>query len=627
MPVLAAAPGESSGSSAVSKPPAPTTAEVAEFLRRQKEQQEWLKGSQAKAERKDSEEAYAEVSGNEARSILLEAFPEVLASMNEDPGRALTELEVEKPLGTYTALVGNGHGGERRLVESSVPIESEVGGEGKKPVDLTLERSGDGFEPANPLAELELPARAEGAVQLQEGLGVRLPTSDDHEAVPLGEENLFIPETEQSTDTLLSPVAGGVEISEQLRSKESPHRLAFELELPEGASLHATQNGGAEVLSENGKKIEEVPPPSAVDAQGSNVPVEMNVAGESLVLEVADPGESTFAYPILVDPWYITESANWGVWSADSPGGYGLRNLGSSISAYSESYRLYGPNTWSQWVYTAPGETAYVAAGYFNPVDFLVGSCYTAQPHGYVGIYNAYSSAYDALGIFSGGSSESVYETGWSGEPGDRYATIGIGDGNESVAIPCYHEIYVGGYLIQLADEDEPSWNSVESPSAWMNGLPKPIHVSATDRGLGMKSYELWSLNTKGEYEPQKVELTCSGTHQSPCPAAWETDLTAYTPLTLPTGRDKLYVAAEDPVENQSAIETVWVNVDHTGPEVGLSGSLATQGTLGMGKPEYVLKWQARDGSLATFQSGVKEVVVKVDGAVVHTETPSCSGT
>ncbi|HEY2477744.1 MAG TPA: LamG-like jellyroll fold domain-containing protein [Solirubrobacterales bacterium] len=596
---------------------------------KRREEEAWLASPEAAQEREDSQDAFAEVSGSEAKDLLVEAFPEAMAGLNEDPGRVMTGLKVEKVLGPHAAVVGDGHGGERRLVETSLPIESELGGEGRKPVDLALEPSGGGYVPSNPVAELELPSTAAGSIQLGEGVAVRIPADNGHEAVPLGEENLFIPETEPSTDTLLSPIGRGVEISEQLRSAESPHELTFELELPEGAGVKAKAEGGAEVLSRAGELLEEVPPPSAVDAQGAAVPVEMQVEGDDLVLDVAGESGSAYAYPILVDPEFVTEGGYLPFFGEDPGEGYTLRDLGSSLNAYSEPNRWYGANTYAQWVYTAPGETAFLGAGYFNPVYFLTGGCNTAQPHGYIGLYNVYKASYDALGVFSGGSSESTYETGWNGGFGDRFATIGIGAGSEKVeAISCYHEIYVGGYLIQIEDEDRPTWNSFPYDTPWMKDTPAPIPVSATDTGLGVKAYYIETPNAGNSgWELAKTELSCEGTRASSCPRTWEPGLTDYRPQFLGTGEVEVGLYAEDPVENVSFERPVWIRVDHTPPALTLSGPLTTQTTLGMGKPEYGLRWHTEDGVAGKQnQSGVASVVVKVDGTVVHSETPGCSG-
>ncbi len=134
--------------------------------------------------------------------------------------------------------------------------------------------------------------------------------------------NLFYPETEKATDTLIAPRANGVEVLEQLRSPESPEELRFELSLPEGATLRpATRGGGAEVVSSAGEIMVEVPSPTAVDAQGAAVPVVMSVEGDSLVLHVELAG-AEIAYPVLVDPNYINDTRNvweWALGPGNSP--------------------------------------------------------------------------------------------------------------------------------------------------------------------------------------------------------------------------------------------------------------------------------------------------------------------
>ena len=158
----------------------------------------WLTSPEASQERKASQDAYAALSAGQAQDLLLEAFPRQLQELNADPARVLSEMEVEKPLGTFGARVSIGNG-ESAVVESSVPIQSDLGGEGKEPVDLALEPSGDSFVPQNPLAAVELPGSASDPLQLGGGIQVELPASGDHDAELLGDKNLFIPETDIDT--------------------------------------------------------------------------------------------------------------------------------------------------------------------------------------------------------------------------------------------------------------------------------------------------------------------------------------------------------------------------------------------------------------------------------------------
>jgi streptogramin lyase len=610
--------------------PAPSPAEVAAVEAKRHEEEEWLASPQALHERLVSQEAYSEITAGEARSLVDEEFPETMAALNEDPGRVLTRLIIEKPLGTYAAVVGNGQGEDRSLVESSAPVESELGGEGEQPVDLTLESSGGGFVPANPITTLELPGSAQGAIELGEEVKVGLPASDDHEAVPLGEENLFIPETETSTDTLLSPIADGVEISEQLRSEKSPEDFPFDLELPQGARMKSSGHGGAEIVSVTGAKLGEIPPPSAVDAQGASVSVELRVTEEAISMRVPHGPSAEIAYPILADPEILWEPGDFQAWGAEPGEGYGLRDLGSSLNAYSESNRWYSANTHAAWVYTAAGETAYVAAGYFSPVDF-VDSCQAYQPHGYIGLYNVATGGWPALGVFSGGNSESTFETGWVGTPWTRYAAIGMATGEQKAEdTPCFHEIYVGGELVQEKDLGPPTINHVSGvPSGWF--VPEevgPATISTSDSGFGLHSVSIADIGGDTAYDPDFHE--CSGVYGDRCPL---TDTWTIRP-SYAEGERTLQVTAEDPIGQAPAPWTATTKVDLGKPEIEFGGQLAyvteeegpeEPGVEHLGGPEtlslpvYNLHVKATDGSNATArekQSGVKRVAIYLDGAL-----------
>jgi hypothetical protein len=247
VPVLAETAQESADgqTSAPAKIPAPSPEELAPIEAEEREQAEQLTSPDAVREREDSEFAYAELSAKEARSLLVESFPGPLKALDEDPGRVISQLEVQQPLGLFGAVVTDDDG-ETSILESSAPVQSEVGGEGRQPVDLTLESTENGFAPVNPITPIELPTSSTGSIRLDEGVGIRLPAGSDREAVPLGKESLFFPETEATTDTLVSPIAGGVEISEQLRSAESPGEFSFGLDFPAGAALETSPRGGAE---------------------------------------------------------------------------------------------------------------------------------------------------------------------------------------------------------------------------------------------------------------------------------------------------------------------------------------------------------------------------------------------
>ena len=342
------------------------------------------------------------------------------------------------------------------------------------PVDLTLERSGSSFVPQNPITEVELPGSAEEPIRLQSGIEVDLPTSGDRTAEPLGDMNLFYPETETASDTLVAPMAGGVEVFEQLRSPESPERFDFALRLPKEATLRPSEAGGAEILSSSGKTIAEVPPSSATDAQGAPVPVTTSVEGDSLVLEVSHRSGEV-AYPVLLDPAYVTDTTSFGEWGPYETAEYSLGNSGW-LSAISKGHHWYGANTFGQWAYGAYGSTAYVYWANFSPVNFYVHTCSNTQPHGYIGIYNVNSASYEGhLGTYSGGDSSGRFSLGPYENVGNRDAIVGIGTAAAGIEIGCAHELWVGGTTIEEKDPEAPTINSVGgTSSSWVKESRSP---------------------------------------------------------------------------------------------------------------------------------------------------------
>ena len=640
VPIFVVSPAEGAEDSHAGEAPAPSAAEFVELESQELGFAEWLSSPEAASQRAASRNAYAELSAGEARNLILEAFPGQFNALNADPARVLSEFEFEKPLGTFAALVSDPQG-ERLIVESSVPVESELGGDGKQPVDLTLEQSGEDFVPANPLVEVELPGSAEEPVRLESGITVELPGSTDHSAQTLGDKNLFYSETETATDTLISPISGGVEVFEQLRSPQSPEEFSFALNLPVGATLVESEAGGAKVLSASGDLIVGVPSPSAVDAQGASVPVGMSVEGDSLLLE-APHRSHEFAYPILVDPEFLEEGyVSFNQWSPAWNDAYILSNA-SSLSAQAKGGGYtYGANTYGHWVYTTYGQTTYIAAATFVSNTFnLPSNCATEQPtnqpHGYAGLYNPSSGGYVGLGKWSGGSSFSpAYQTGWVGGPGVRQAVVGIGTGTSSVHHKCAFTFSVGGVTIQEKDPEAPTINSVSGTSSkWVKDIT--ITANASDPGLGVKGITL----SPGGASPHTVNINnCSGIYTSRCPASGQTSfgvgyfaegersasISAYDPLGSPPESDPNHV---------SSSFTFTTRIDRDIPEVELEGQLAEaiEEAEGEGEvseeevpqlslPVYNLRIDAEDGSNAegkTKRSGVKDIAVFVDGKEVE---------
>jgi tripartite motif-containing protein 71 len=616
--------------SATGPVPAPSAGAIAEAESEERERDEWLASAPAIAQREASQSAYGALAATGAQELLVSAFPEQLEGLNADPARVLSELEVEEVLGTYGARVALGDA-ENAIIESTVPVESELGGDGLEPVDLALEQAGDDFIPINPLTEVELPASAGEAIELAGGVQVELPASNEPGAERLGDKNLFYPETNPSTDTLISPIAGGVEVFEQLRAPESPEQFRYALDIPSGADLHLVPGGGAEVISAGGDQIVGIAPPWAVDAQGVEVPVTMSIDGSAVVIEIPHRSREV-AYPILLDPRFNNGyesppflSSDWvPVTTADYP----LSRSGSHLAAVSKGSNFnYPANTWGQWEYSAPGTTAYIENATYSNIYFLPKGCPTPQPHGYAGIYNVSAAAYHSpLGVWANGESYTSNFYVGGGYAGTRKATVGIGTGGASSKLACAHELYVGGVTLQENDPEKPSITTPTGipTSGWFD--PAKVGsatITASDPGFGIS---LISISNQGGVTSND-HVGCTGMSGSRCPS--QRTWTINPPYK--EGERSLQVTAEDPTGKVGSWTTT-TKVDLTKPKVNLQGQLAEvtkqegevekDQDLGADKlrlATYNLKIEATDigtegDANAKKRSGVKDIAVYLDG-------------
>lgn len=116
------------------------------------------------------------------------------------------------------------------------------------------------------------------------------------------------------SDTLARPARGGIETFTLIRSPESAEQFRWRVSLPGQESLRMSVDGGAEVLGARGARIATIAPPWARDASGQDVPVTLEVDGDTLAMTVAHRG-SGFVYPIVADPsWvpgWVSRAGGW----------------------------------------------------------------------------------------------------------------------------------------------------------------------------------------------------------------------------------------------------------------------------------------------------------------------------
>jgi sugar lactone lactonase YvrE len=651
-------PSESEASGSGEPSPLPGGAALEEATKKvEKEEDERaaeLASPAAVAEREASELAYIDLESAGAVSDLLRSsFGEELASLELDPARFLSDSTLKRNLGDDGGAVVTSEG-KTELIDSEIPAEvPDEDGQMSK-VDLSLNTTPEGFEPENPITDLAIPTSAAEGISIGtsgETSITQAGVDPESSAHLFGDKDVIYPEVQTDTDLLVSPLATGVEFSDQLRSIESPETLRFDLSLPEGAELRA--NSGAAEVYEGERLTAIVAPPHAVDAQGTLVPVTMDVQGTSLILSVAHR-EGDYAYPILVDPEYTQNDWVNNAWIfynrydvlEDSTflhnsniGFYNDRWCRPGGPCWGSGRGLFvavpggnwGAQQWSQWTYTPPGETSYLSGYLINPFyryDTTNTACWSdkqPEPHDYDGIwdptYGYYYKLFTNRALYSNAS---YYE---STDPTGKVMVFGMSTG-AGAKDPCWRDIYAGGIATYMTDPDWPTLGAISGqPTGWFDDSKQyGVNVSAHDSGLGVQNI---TLNIEGAPQVTLQKAPCYGNHDYPCQPNMSGKI-EFNGDNFDEGLSLASVVASDALSRGTGGQYFWAYVDSTPPKLALSGQLAnaTEETEGNSKdpkewddlslPVYNLTVKAEDGnpkyvSNKERRSGVKNIEIYLD--------------
>jgi hypothetical protein len=280
----------------------PSAREARAFAARRKR---WFGRAGARAA---SSLAFHSLSAGGSERLLERDYSGALARAATNPASSMAlGGHVVRYLNDHSAVVRGAHGLEVKT--STAPLRAPDGRLGKRAVDLRLKRHGASYRPAVPVTQISIGRQSKNGVDVgDEGLQLRL-VGADVLGQPMGSRGVFFHGVQADTDAAVLPTLAGAEMFALLRSADSPTELRYEVSLPAGASLQAAADGGAAV-TQAGKLTAQILPPSARDAEGTEVPVTMRVLGDTLLLSV-DRQHRSVAYPILVDPEVnVTESAS-----------------------------------------------------------------------------------------------------------------------------------------------------------------------------------------------------------------------------------------------------------------------------------------------------------------------------
>jgi Ca2+-binding RTX toxin-like protein len=604
-------------------------AHAAEMAARERQERELASPAAVRA-REESRRVYADLTPAQAQELAASTFGEVLEELNRDPARYLSDARLERPAGKDAATVTSE--GETQLLEASVPVRAEDEDGDLSKVDLTLVPTEDGWEPENPIVDVAVGDSAEEGVELSEAeVTISQAGAAAGAGRRLGDKNLFFGEVDTDTDLLVSPISTGVELFSVLRSEESPESLRFDLEIPEDAELRAGAGGSAEILDEEGKASVVIPAPWARDAQGTDVPVEMRVEGDSLMLDVAHRGQD-LAYPILVDP---TMYQNWGWWYqgqnltglaafrwqtsgnawwvTEKPKTEGFPGYaGKGLFIETAVGQLTG-HQWGQWIYSAPNGGTYLANATINPFWRNNEHCSAPSPYYY---------PYDYAGMWveSTGWNRLLFnnanEQGWSTlESWGEALIVGMStDPQTNTYMHCRRHLMLGGVGVWLDDWQYPTVTVLSFPSGWLkkDTTNRVVELRGNDGGLGVQRVRMYT----GAKEWIWDQPWCAGTYENRCDIERTGKVNFTTESVGAEGKVNLGIQAIDPTDKRWALERT-VMIDGTTPTLNLKGEPSSA--------SYKLNIEAKDGSSTEPRSGVKEVKVYLDGQLKQTKTSSCS--
>jgi hypothetical protein len=583
----------------------------------------------------------------QANELLTAVFGPIVSG----PSDVLEELDVERFYADNVAVVASideatGEGSpveQPALVESTVPLRVEDENGDKRKVDLDLEQSADALEPENPLVEVAIPTQLGDGLALPEsGVEIELAGAPaDRSPSTLGGGLATYPNVATDTSLAVTPTPTGVETFTVLQSPDAPTSQTFNLDMPEGVSLKATEDGGAIMRNGAGEPILGVYPPYAIDAKGEPVPVQLEVGADSFTL-VAEPDE-TSVYPILVDPVYETflwrqQGPSWSgtgmmdTWVAtDTPyefwtgtqgvcpgcpltGARGL-NLTSGIGwapAMAQARWDYRVPRWNT-DYNDPNvqarPTTYIKkATLWNLFfDATSGAArpLTTDPFFEMYIWDHYNG-FVSIGRRLGTEGD-LTDMNWQYHMENPNSNVNAKQVSVELVTTQsqwsqYRHVYVGSASIELTDNDNPALGSLGSPSQWFNGeTTKTFPFTVSDPGLGVSAMVVDQAGSTPAHQVTSTKEGCIGTAMDPCPRTWKDSSTGfpkvtYNPSIMPQGENWIKVYARDAIGRESSKGEVRVKVDHTAPKVSLSGALTEQQRLAR-HTKYPLKYTATDGS------------------------------
>jgi YD repeat-containing protein len=609
--------------------------------------------SAAVVAREESQLKYSELSSVEAGKVAQEVFPALI----DEPAGGPPKLPAGESITSFPAVnvARVGGEGEHGVIESAEPIAVESSPGQRVPVDLGLGEVGGAFEPKTPVVGVRVPKQLNNGVGLP-AVGVSL-TPVDSQGSPLGGSEgsvvgatALYANTQTDADTVVKPTTLGFEVDTVLRSVRSPQQLDYKVGLPEGASLVQEEEGSGSVqIVEGGVALAVVVAPSARDAEGTPVPVEMRiVSGDVLAVTVASFADAAYRMPIAVDPeiedaQFSNESLYHTEWHFEHVGAQFKAPEQPEKGSWAETITDgHNSSEWGGLFYTTRGASQIMRAeamGHWNDTGSHI--------QNYMVLYApAHTESYSPLPAEAGAGSSGFVcaperkcpETVEAGVAENENTAAyeqeatGAGEGhsgsntltNASVIIKqeVSPEVKFNTTSATIYNSETKEYlsNVLYGSGSWLGPHSGAYEVKAKDPGIGLSLYAVTGGGTILDDRDFYFGWP-PGCHGVQCPAE-ENQGYLYNNR-LANGEDSFEAKVEDEAGlYATAKPSLKVKVDAAPPHGIKVSGLVNGDELPLG--ETHLEVEAADGEGTTKSSGMKAIKVSVDGREVPGTSASC---
>lgn len=606
-------------------------------------------------EREASSTAFVNAPAQEAKALLGQNFGEIIQAASSTPLGAIAVERIRAFRGSQVAVLKSEGGQPAELAVSTTPMRVPGEDGSLAPIDLDLSFEGGSWSTENGQVDLEIPASSSGKVKVGPvSFVVALPGEQASNSIVLGDSARFYPEVGPDTDMAVSATSEGAEVFFSVRSPVSPETQTLNMDIPAGAQLAETSAGSFEVSSGT-KVIARIPAPVAFDSNGTPVPVDASVDGETLNLTTQHRGED-LAYPILVDPIIDTITSGspavrrfsevvdsegnleepYGGWYAVDDGGP-LDNYAAS-GTFGDGLYLEDPVATTRhggiWVWVAPG-AAELTQMDFGPFGLALNG--DTSSAGGVMILSTLTDEGEAGQVYTGDVSNAytaVYSADAQGEGSNNdFAIFGllrikfgstVGDND--------HSAYLGGAVARLADStgatltgDLGELGTEPVDAGWTNASgTMTVPMEATDTELGVKRLQAVAVDENNDSVILGSYVDpCTGGAASPCPETLAHDVDLDMSL-IDEGRYTIKFRAYDALLQSAGGPNLEIGVDRTEPALEpLGGGLKELEDVYTASTSTVNLIASAADAAAQENSGVDRISVAEEGGTWNTEV-SC---